>query len=331
MAAARAAADEVGPAALPLPRRPGARVLPVPLMNIINGGAHADNTLDIQEFMIVPRGCRTSRDALRAGAEVFHTLKKLLHERKASTGVGDEGGFAPDLPGDEEALGVILEAIEKAGYEPGKEIALALDVAASELFDKTSKTYKFEGEGKELDGKGMVEFYRSSCEKYPIVSIEDGLAEDDWDGWEALTAGAGQARAARRRRPVRHQHRAPQGRHREERREQRPRQGQPDRHADRDARGDRDGPPRRLDVDHLAPLGRDRGHVHRRPRRRDERRPDQDRLAGAHRPRREVQPAPAHRGGARRLRHLGRHRSAACSLPVPSGPVPSPRLRGEVQ
>ena len=191
MAAARAAAAEVG---LPLYRYlggPGARVLPVPLMNIINGGAHADNSLDFQEFMIVPKGLPNFAEALRAGAEVFHTLKKLLHDRKASTGVGDEGGFAPDLPGAEAALGVVIEAIEKAGYKPGKDVALALDVASSELWDKASKTYKLEGEGKELDGKGMVEFYRKLCEQFPIVSIEDGMAENDWDGWVALTQALG--------------------------------------------------------------------------------------------------------------------------------------------
>jgi len=160
-------------------------------MNIVNGGAHADNSLDFQEFMIVPKGAANFSEALRAGAEVFHTLKKLLHDRKASTGVGDEGGFAPDLPGAEAALGVIVEAIEKAGYKPGKDVALAMDVASSELWDKASKTYKLEGEGKELDAKGMVEFYGKLCEQFPIVSIEDGMAENDWDGWVALTQALG--------------------------------------------------------------------------------------------------------------------------------------------
>jgi enolase len=191
MAAARAAAAELG---LPLYKYlggPAGRVLPVPLMNIVNGGAHADNSLDFQEFMIVPKGAANFSEALRAGAEVFHTLKKLLHDRKASTGVGDEGGFAPDLPGAEAALGVIVEAIEKAGYKAGKDVALAMDVASSELWDKSTKTYKLEGEGKELDAKGMVEFYRKLCEQFPIVSIEDGMAENDWDGWVALTKALG--------------------------------------------------------------------------------------------------------------------------------------------
>src|SRR5262245_41393506 len=191
MAAARAAANELGLPVYKYLGGPNGRVLPVPLMNIINGGAHADNSLDFQEFMIVPKGLPSFREALRAGSEVFHTLKKLLHERKAATGVGDEGGCAPDLPGAAAALGVIVEAIEKAGYKPGKDVALALDVASSELWDKASKTYKLEGEGKELDGKGMVEFYRKLCEQFPIVSIEDGMAENDWDGWVALTQALG--------------------------------------------------------------------------------------------------------------------------------------------
>ena len=191
LAAARAAATQLDQPLYRYLGGPGARVLPVPLMNIINGGAHADNSLDFQEFMIVPKGLPTFAEALRAGAEVFHTLKKLLHDRKASTAVGDEGGFAPDLPGAEAALAVVVDAIEKAGYKPGKEVALALDVASSELWDKTSKTYKLAGEGKELDGKGMVAFYQKLCEQYPIVSIEDGMAENDWDGWVALTKALG--------------------------------------------------------------------------------------------------------------------------------------------
>ncbi len=191
MAAARAAAVEAG---LPLYKYlggPNARVLPVPLMNIINGGAHADNSLDFQEFMIVPLGAPTFAEALRAGAEVFHTLKKILHDRKASTGVGDEGGFAPDLPGAEAALSVISDAIEKAGYKAGRDVALALDVASSELYDAKTGRYTLEGEKKELDIAGMVAFYRKLVEGFPIVSIEDGMAENDWDGWVALTKELG--------------------------------------------------------------------------------------------------------------------------------------------
>jgi enolase len=191
LAAARAAASEAG---MPLYRYLGgvnARVLPVPLMNIVNGGAHADNVLDFQEFMIVPLGAPTFRDAFRAGAEVFHTLKKLLKDRGASTGVGDEGGFAPDLPGAEAALSVISEAITKAGYKVGKDVALALDVASSELFDVKTKKYNLEGEKKVLDAKGLVAFYRKLATQFPIVSIEDGMAENDWEGWTLLTKELG--------------------------------------------------------------------------------------------------------------------------------------------
>ena len=190
MAVARAAADEVG---LPLYRYIGgplARTLPVPMMNILNGGAHATNTVDCQEFMVVPIGTSTFSDALRMGAEVFHSLKKVLVKRKLSTGVGDEGGFAPDLANDEEAIKVILEAIEAAGYAPGHDIALALDVAASELYSKGTYTFKKSGGGT-LDAGGMIELYERWIGEYPIVSIEDGLAEDDWKGWAALTAAVG--------------------------------------------------------------------------------------------------------------------------------------------
>jgi enolase len=191
LAASRAAANEAG---LPLYRYlggPNARVLPVPLMNIVNGGAHADNVLDFQEFMIVPQGASNFHEALRAGAEVFHTLKKLLKDRGAATAVGDEGGFAPDLPGAEAALEVISEAISKAGYKVGKDVALALDVASSELFDAKTKKYNLEGEKKVLDAKGMVAFYRKLVTDFPIVSIEDGMAENDWDGWVLLTEELG--------------------------------------------------------------------------------------------------------------------------------------------
>jgi len=193
MAVARAAAVECD---LPLYRYLGgplARTMPVPLMNILNGGAHATNTVDFQEFMAVPVGADSFGDALRMGAEVFHSLKKVLVRRGLATGVGDEGGFAPNLGNDEDALKVILEAIEAAGYGPGTEIALALDCAASELFDKKSRNYTFKKSGAgTLDANGMIDLYGGWLEKYPIVSIEDGLAEDDWEGWAALTAKLGE-------------------------------------------------------------------------------------------------------------------------------------------
>jgi len=163
----------------------GAVTLPVPLMNIINGGAHADNNLDIQEFMIAPAGFDRFEDALRAGVETFHHLKKLLSSRGKATNVGDEGGFAPSLDSADEALALVLEAITKAGYEPGKQIFLALDCAASEFFDKKAGTYTFEG--KPRTAAELTAIYAGWADKYPLVSIEDGLAEDDWDGWKVLT------------------------------------------------------------------------------------------------------------------------------------------------
>jgi enolase len=190
MATARAAAAETG---LPLYRYLGgplSRTLPVPMMNILNGGAHATNTVDFQEFMIVPVGVESFAEALRVGAEVFHSLKKVLVKRKLATGVGDEGGFAPDLRDDEQALQVIIEAIEAAKYAPGKEVALALDVAASELYSGSTYTFKKSGAGTR-DAAGMIDLYAKWLEEYPIVSIEDGLAEDDWDGWAQLTKALG--------------------------------------------------------------------------------------------------------------------------------------------
>jgi len=190
LAVARAAADELG---LPLYRYlggPGASELPVPMLNILNGGAHADNNVDIQEFMIMPVGARTFREALRMGAEVFHHLKAVLKSRKLGTAVGDEGGFAPDLGSNEEALQVIVEAIEKAKLKPGADIAIALDAAAS-TFHKAG-AYRLEAEAKpEKTAEQMVEFYSGLVSKYPIVSIEDGLAEGDWAGWRKLTTALG--------------------------------------------------------------------------------------------------------------------------------------------
>ena len=190
LACARAAAEEVG---MPLYRYLGgplARVMPVPMMNILNGGAHATNTVDFQEYMIVPVGAESFAEALRMGAEVFHALKKVLVKRKLATGVGDEGGFAPNLADDEEALKVIIEAIEKANYAPGKQIALALDVAASELYQGGDYVFKKSG-ATTRNAEGMIELYQKWIDAYPIVSIEDGLAEDDWKGWETLTKSLG--------------------------------------------------------------------------------------------------------------------------------------------
>jgi len=177
---------------LPLYRYVGgakAQTLPVPMMNIVNGGVHADNPIDFQEFMIVPVGAPTFREALRMGAEVFHTLKKALHDAGHNTNVGDEGGFAPNLKSADEALAFVVKSIEKAGYRPGEDIYLALDPASTEFF-KNGK-YVLEGEGKTLDPDQMVKVYADLCARYPIFSIEDGMAEDDWDGWAALTQAIG--------------------------------------------------------------------------------------------------------------------------------------------
>ena len=192
LAAARAAATAHG---VPLYRWLGgdkATVLPVPMANIINGGAHSDAPIDFQEFMIVPRGLPNFREALRCGAEIFATLKKILHERKLGTAVGDEGGFAPRLESTEAALGVIAEAVEKAGYQLGEQVFLALDVASSEFFDGKTKEYVFKkSDQRRLSADQLVEFYAQLQKKYPIVSIEDGTAEEDWDGWKVLTQKLG--------------------------------------------------------------------------------------------------------------------------------------------
>ena len=187
MAVARAAANSLG---IPVYKYLGginAKLLPTPMMNILNGGQHADNTVDIQEFMIMPVGAPTFKEALRYGSEVFHSLKSVLKGRGLNTAVGDEGGFAPDLATNEEAITIILEAIEKAGYKPGKDIKLALDVAATEMYDSEKGIYELEGEGVSKTSEEMVQYYEMLVSKYPIISIEDGLSEDDWDGWKLLT------------------------------------------------------------------------------------------------------------------------------------------------
>ena len=187
MAVARAAAEELG---LPLFQYIGgvnAKQLPVPMMNILNGGEHADNSVDVQEFMILPVGAPTFKEGLRMGAEVFHSLKKVLSERGLACGVGDEGGFAPNLGSNREALELIVEAIEKAGYKPGKDVMLGLDVAATEMYDKETKLYDLKHEGKKLTAEQMVDLYEEWVNNFPIVTIEDGLDEEDWDGWKVLT------------------------------------------------------------------------------------------------------------------------------------------------
>ena len=191
LAVAKAAAESQN---LPLYQYIGgvnAKNLPVPMMNILNGGEHADNNVDIQEFMVMPAGASSFREALRMGSEIFHNLKSVLKSKGMNTSVGDEGGFAPDLKSNEEALEVIMEAIKKAGYKPGKDIFIALDPAASEFYNSKTKKYELKGENKELSSKEMVEFYARWVEKYPIISIDDGHDQNDWDGWKLMTEKLG--------------------------------------------------------------------------------------------------------------------------------------------
>jgi len=187
MAVAKAAAEEAG---LPLYRYfggSGAMQMPVPMMNIVNGGAHANNSLDIQEFMIMPVSATSFREALRCGAEVFHALKKILADKGMSTAVGDEGGFAPNFSSNEECLNTIVQAVEKAGYRMGEDVLLALDCAASEFYHEAEDVYQLEGEGLKLTSTQFADYLANLCDKFPIVSIEDGMAEGDWDGWKTLT------------------------------------------------------------------------------------------------------------------------------------------------
>jgi enolase len=295
LAAAHAAAAEEGQ---PLWRYLGgesAHVLPVPMMNVLNGGAHADNSVDFQEFMIVPVGAGSFSECLRIGTEVFHALKRTLHDRGLATAVGDEGGFAPDLDSNEAALRMLVEGVHAAGYRPGDDVAIALDPATSELY--TDGGYELEHEGRTLTAGELAAYWADLAGRYPILSIEDGMDEEDWDGWHALTERLGDSvqlvgddlfvtNTERLKRGI------------ERRGQLDPRQGQPDRHAARRRSTRSHGARRGLHGGHVAPLGRDRGHDHRRPGGGHGLRPDQDRGALALGPRGEVQPAAAHRGGA---------------------------------
>ena len=303
LAAAKAAAEARG---LPLYRYVGgvsAATLPVPMMNILNGGAHADNPIDFQEFMVMPVGAPSFAEALRCGAEIFHTLKKGLHEAGLSTAVGDEGGFAPNLASARDALDFIMRSVERAGYTPGDDVVLALDCAATEFF--RDGAYRMEGEGRTLSpGREWPTISPSSAADYPIASIEDGMAEDDLDGWKALTERLGDTvQLVGDDLFVTNPERLAHG-HRAGPRQFDPDQGQPDRHADRDAGGGLDRASRRLHRGHVAPLGRDRGHDHRRPRRRHQLRADQDRQPRPLGPARQVQPAAPDRGGAGRASRI---------------------------
>ena len=256
---------------------PNAHVLPVPMMNILNGGAHADSNVDIQEFMIAPIGATTFGEALRQGAEVYHSLKSVLKAEGLATGLGDEGGFAPSLPSNRAALELIAKAIESTGLKVGSDIALALDVASTEFFAHGSYTF----EGAERSAEWMTGYYESLVADFPLVSIEDPLAEDDWAGYVHLTDALGGQGADRRGRPVRDQpHPVAEG-HRRGSGERPSGQGEPDRHAHRDPGRREPGLPQWLPEHDVPPIRRDRGHHDRRPRRRDRLRPDQDRRPDA--------------------------------------------------
>jgi enolase len=188
LAVAKAAAMEAGQSLFRYIGGVNANTLPVPMMNILNGGSHADNSIDYQEFMVMPVKAATFSEALRIGTEIFHTLKKVLHDQHLSTNVGDEGGFAPNIKSNEEAIEVVLKAIEKAGFKPGEDVFIAMDAAASEFYDAKTKIYTFKkSDGKKLKSDEMVDYWAKWAKKYPIISIEDGMAEDDWDGWKKLT------------------------------------------------------------------------------------------------------------------------------------------------
>ena len=290
LAVAKAAAEASG---LPLWRYvggPGAKTLPVPMMNILNGGKHADNNVDFQEFMIQPWGFDNFEDGLRAGVEIYHALKKVLSKGGMSTAVGDEGGFAPNLKDNEDALKVIGEAVTAAGYEFGKQVFVALDPAASELWDADKKGYKFfkSNPDKIVSSEEMVDYWANWCDKYPIKSLEDGMAENDWAGWKTLTGSRRRQGSARRRRFVRDQQQVPPKGYRHQDRQCYFGQGQSDRHAERDARRGEPGDPQRLQGRDEPPQRRDGGRDHRRPGRGDQLRPDQDRRPRPQRPRGQI-------------------------------------------
>jgi hypothetical protein len=307
LAVARAAALDVD---LPLYRYLGgplARVLPVPLMNVINGGAHADNNLDFQETMLVPHGFATFSEALRAGVEVFHALKGILRKQKKVTAVGDEGGFAPDMASNAEALATLLQAIEAAGYKPGEQISLALDVAASEFYDKKPRRPLRAGRrGRALARRRRAGRAVRRAGRQVPAGVDRGRHGPRTTGTAGSRSPSASARACSwSATTCSSPTRAPRtGIERD--RQLDPRQGQPDRHAHRDPRGGPARPAQPLPRGDLPPQRRDGRHVHRRPRGRDQRRADQDRLGFALRPRREVQPAPAHRVAARRQRPVRR-------------------------
>ncbi len=301
MAAARASAAAFG---LPLYRYLGgaaANTLPVPMMNILNGGAHADNNVDFQEFMVMPVGAESFSEALRWGVEVFHTLKGVLKKRGYNTAVGDEGGFAPSVKSNVEAIEVVLEAIQQAGYKPGEEIAIALDPATSEFYKDGKYIFK-KSDKSEKSSDDMVRFWAKWANDYPIVSLEDGLSEEDWDGWQHLTKELGdkiqlvgddifvtniQIFAEGIEKGIANSILI---------------KAEPDRHCERNSRRHRPGPPQRLHLGNLAPLRRNRRYLHRRPGRGDRSRSDKNRLSLKNRSHRKIQSVAADR---RRVGRIG--------------------------
>ena len=286
LAAAKAAATERGRPLYGALAERASYAMPVPMMNIINGGAHANNSVDIQEFMILPVGAPSFSESLRYGAEVFHALREVLHARGLNTAVGDEGGFAPDLDSNEAALGTIAQAVERAGFTLGREIFLGLDVASSELY--SDGRYHLESEDRHFEAAEFGAYLEDLVARYPIVSIEDGMAEGRLGRLGPAERTPARPDTAGRRRSVRHQHRDSQRGHRAGHREQHPDQAQPDRHADRDRRGHRDGARRGVYGGGVSSFGRDRRHHHRRYRGGDRRHPDQDGLVEPIRPSGEV-------------------------------------------
>ena len=325
MATARAAAEAL---LIPLYRYLGgayARLLPMPMMNILNGGSHAPNNVDIQEFMIVPVGADSFAEALRMGAEVFHHLKKVLTGMNLVTSVGDEGGFAPNLEGNEEALKVIIQAIEAAGYAPGEDVALALDSAASEFFEDGKYVFK-KSDGRVMTAEQLVEIYADWVDKYPIVSIEDGLAEDDWTGWTAMNQRlGGQIQIVGDDLFVTNPERLAQG-HRAGLRQQHPHQAQPDRLGNRDPGLHRSGQAQRLHSGGEPPFRRDRGYLYRRPGRGHGHRADKVRLPVPQRAHLQVQPPAAYRGRAGRHRPFG-PTFLNCSIAAGGQPCLPPLVR----
>ncbi len=321
MAVAKAAAAELG---LPLYRYVGganAHVLPVPMMNVLNGGVHADNSVDFQEFMIMPVGAPSFREALRWGTQTYHVLKKIMHDKGLATAVGDEGGFAPNLASNEDAIILLLEAVEAAGFVPGEEIAIALDPAVSELY--RDGAYHLDGEGRVLSSAELAAYWTRLVDTYPIVSIEDGMQEDDWDGWAALTAAIGdRCQLVGDDLFVTNTRRLQMGIDRKTANSILVKVNQIGT-LHRNAGNSRTCHTPQLHSGHVAPLGRDGRFHHRRPRRGNQLWPDQDRCSRSLRPYGEVQPVAPYRIGVGRVRRVPRPQRPSQPEGIVPGTIPS--------